>query len=314
LADREQEGEDPSTLRAWDDSPATLSTLLIAATRNPVGHPQAGRVAGRLLGTRSGWGLAWGSAGDTGRALAAIASYASAYDWPESSAARVTLDGRQLTPTAGSSRGARFPFTLERLIGAERLRVEAPEGERVYFAMDGRYAVPLSEVDEEARGNAVALHRVYETPEGVPIEGNAEIPLGSMIRVRLFVHSEGAPSFVGVRDPIPAGFDAVDATMETTPRASLMALFGMSPDDDAVDARAARAMRTIGSLSARSYETDAASFYFAELPGGLSEITYAIRAATLGEFTAPPAQIEGLRDPSFVGRSTVARLRVVEAR
>ncbi|MCZ7679505.1 MAG: hypothetical protein M5U28_12370 [Sandaracinaceae bacterium] len=134
-----------------------------------------------------------------------------------------------------------------------------------------------------------------------------------LVRVRLFVHTEEtSPEVVLVRDPLPAGFEAVDAADETSPREALMALMGTSADDEVVDARAHHAVRALGSIAHRAFLTEAASFYLERLPTGLAEYTYAMRAVTVGEFTAPPAQLEAMYDPAYVARSAVARLRVVE--
>ena len=197
--------------------------------------------------------------------------------------------------------------------GAHRLRVAGGDEGPVFFAIDGTWAVPLGEADTVARGRRAALHRVYETPDGRALEDGAEIPLGSLVRVRLFVYTEeSSPEVVALRDPIPSGFEALDADHDTTPQAALSALMGTGPDDDAVDARAHHAMRSLGSIAHRSFRAEATSFYFDRLPVGLAEYTYAIRATTVGEFTAPPSQLDALYDPDFVARGTVSRLVVVE--
>ena len=181
----------------------------------------------------------------------------------------------------------------------------------IFVALDARWAVPIAETDDVARGRAVALHRVLETAAGTPIEAGARIPLGTMIRVRLFVHvEEGSPERIAVRDPLGAGFESVDAGLRTTPHASLMALLGASPDDDATDSRGFHAMRTLSHVEHRRFDVHATTFYLSSLPPGLHELTYAVRATTPGEFVVPPASIEALRDESFVGRSSALRVAV----
>ena len=116
---------------------------------------------------------------------------------------------------------------------------------------------------------------------------------------------------LALRDPVGAGFEAVDSSLDSTPRQSLMSLFGMGPDDDAVDARAHIAMRSIHNISHRRFDTATTTYFFDNLRYGLNEFTYAVRATTVGEFTLPPAQLEGLYTPDYVGRSTAIRLRVI---
>ncbi|HJL16498.1 MAG TPA: alpha-2-macroglobulin family protein, partial [Sandaracinaceae bacterium LLY-WYZ-13_1] len=313
LADRDDEASDPSMLRWTDRSARVYGAVLEATSRFEVGHPRAGEVAGRLLALRGGRvGYPWATALETARGLAALSAYAERWAWPEGEGPTARLDGDALPAVARSRAGASYPLPIRRLRGAHTLRVEGGDEGPVFFAIDGRWAVPLGEPDAVARGRRTAVHRVFETPDGRPLEDGAAVPLGAMVRVRLFVFTEGeAPEVVGLRDPLAAGFEAVDGGHDSTPRASLNALLGMGPDDGAVDARAHYAMRSLSSVAHRRFDDEAASFYFDRLPGGLQEYTYAVRATTVGEFTVPPAQIEALHDPGFVARSAMSRLRVV---
>ncbi len=314
LASREDEARDPAAIRFGAPSARTLGAVLEAASRFPVAHARVGELVGALLALRGGWSdRPWGGSLETARALSALSAYARLFRWGEGEAAHVSLDGSTLPAISSGRGGAYVPLPFEALLGSHRLRVRGGDGGPVFFAIDGRYAVPIGEHDEVARGRRAALHRVYETADGRRLEDGAAVPLGALVRVRLFVHTEEtSPEVVLVRDPLPAGFEAVDAADETSPREALMALMGTGADDEVVDARAHHAVRSLGSIAHRVFLTEAASFYLERLPTGLAEYTYAMRAATVGEFTAPPAQLEAMYDPAYVARSAVARLRVVE--
>ncbi len=286
--------------------------MLEAASRVEVGRPRTGELAAALLSVRGGPERPWGAPIETARALSGLAAYASLWSWDAAATPSVLLDGNALPAVSSTRAGAVFQLPFDGLRGAHRLRVTGADEGAVFFAIDGRYAVPLGEPDTVARGRRVAVHRVYETPDGRPLEDGAAIPLGSLVRVRLFVYTEeGSPEVVSLRDPLPAGFEAVDAADETSPRASLMALMGMGPDDGVVDARAQLAMRSLDSIAHRSFSTAATGFFFDRLPYGLAEYTYAIRATAVGELTVPPAQIEAMYDQAFVARTAMNRLRVV---
>jgi uncharacterized protein YfaS (alpha-2-macroglobulin family) len=84
-----------------------------------------------------------------------------------------------------------------------------------------------------------------------------------------------------------------------------MALLGTGPDDEAVDPRGYHAMRSIDMISGRSFERDAVLHHIDDLPPGLHEITYGVRATTAGTFLVAPAQIEALYDATFLGRSAM---------
>ncbi len=314
LATREDEARDPSQVRSLPHDAHLLGALLEAASRAEVGHARAGDVAGALLALR-GQSLArpWGGTPlETARALSGLAAYARLWRFDEAEL-RASLDGRALAPVLTTRFGSAFHLPADSLRGPHRLRLTGPAGQPLFFAIDGRYAVPLGEPDTVARGRRVALHRVYETSDGRRLRPGEPVPLGALIRVRLFVHTEApAPGMVALEDPIPAGFEAVDAGLDTTPQAALATLMGTSPDDEVHDARAHHAQRSLPSIAHRSVATDAARFFFDALPSGLSEYTYALRASVVGEFTAPPTQLEALYDPAFVARSTMDRRVVAE--
>lgn len=307
LKGREDEARQPAVIRADPPSGQVLGALLEAASAFEVGHPRAGELAGLLLAS------ARHSPRATADTLLALAAYAQHWHWEEGAEPRVHLDGTALPIVARSRGGARFTLPLHALRGAHELRIAGADEGALFYSVDGRWAVPLGEPDTIARGHRVAMHRVYETQDGRVLEDGASIPLGSLVRVRLFVYTEvSSPDMVALSDPLPAGFEAVDSDQSTTPHGALMALMGMGPDDDSVDSRAHHAMRSLHSIAHRSFGSDATRFYFDQLPYGLAEYTYAIRATTVGAFTAPPAQLEAFYDHGFVARSAMSRLVVVE--
>jgi hypothetical protein len=317
LTDRDDEAADPGRLRWSDDSIRIYGAVLEAASSVDVGRRHTRRLATKVLDLRRADRAVspWSSPTETAQALAALGAYAKLFELPESSRPVVGL-GETALVAEGESRDAawyRLPFAALRR-GAQALRIRSRDRGPVFFAIDGRWAVPLGEADDAARGSRVALHRRFETPEGAPLPDGAEIPLGSMVRVRLFVYTETTPpQLVALRDQVAAGFESVDSTLESTPRQSLDSLFGTGPDDEAVDPRAQIAMRSVYDISHRSLDTAGTTYYFNQLESGLREFTYAVRATTVGEFLVPPAQIEALYSTEFAGRSTAARLRVVAA-
>lgn len=314
LATRNDEARDPTRFRWFERSARIFGAVLEASSRFEVGHARVGNLAGELLAIRGGRiGYPWGTSLDTARGLMALAAYARLWDWAEGERPTVTLDGSALPVMTHDRAGAFYRIPVERLRGNHTLGIVGADDGPVFFSIDGRWGVPLGEPDAIPRGRRTAVHRVYETADGRPLQDGAEIRIGELVRVRLFVYTESmAPEVVTLSDPLPAGFDAIDRGHDPTPRASLSALFGTSADDGAMDARAHHAMRSLSSVGFRELTSARMSYYFDQLPTGLQEYTYAIRATTVGEFTVPPAQIEALHDPEFVARSSVGTLRVRE--
>jgi hypothetical protein len=290
-----------------------VATVLEAAARIEVGHRYLRRLAQELLRLAGGRADGLGSPIEIAASLAAFSACSEAFGDPGPISPSLAIDGTVLRPVSRGAQGAIFEVPWARVAEGPHAMLARVEGaeEPFFVALDAQWAVPIGEAETVARGRAVALHRVYETPGGTPMPPGSRVPLGTMIRVRLFLYLEGATSDrIAVRDPLPAGLESVDADLHTSPRTSLMALLGVGPDEDAADPRGYHAMRTLPYLDHRVFDIHATTFFLERLPSGLHELTYAIRATTPGTFVVPPASVEALRDEHFVGRSTAATLVV----
>lgn len=269
-------------------------------------------LAGALLEQIDGASLV-----DQADALAALVEVAERFRGPAAPRLSLMLDGATITAERSGDAAAHFvlPFetirTGEHALLARRGVPDDDDHAPVFMSLSGLWTVPVSEVEDTARGRAVSLHRVYETPGGARIEPGTVLPMGALVRVRLFVHVEGSsPDEILLRDPHPAGLSPIDADLHTSPNAALLSVLGASPSDDTQDPRAYHALRSEWEIRHRAHETHATTFYLRSIARGLHEFTYVVRATTVGSFTVPPAQIEALSDDTFLARSTAIRLEV----
>ena len=181
----------------------------------------------------------------------------------------------------------------------------------VFLALDGEWAVPVTDAEDVARGHGITLHRILESENGTRIEPGAHIPVGSLVRVRLFVYAEnGVELPLAVRDPHAAGLEPIDAAQATTPQAALARLLGMSPSDDVADARGAIAMSTMNNLRQVEHDIHASTFYLTRLGSNLGELTYGVRATSTGTFSMPPAELRSETDRTLEARSTAMSITV----
>jgi uncharacterized protein YfaS (alpha-2-macroglobulin family) len=302
---------DATGLRWYASSARTAGALLEAVSAASSDVRGARELAASLLRLRSGHdGASWGSSHESAYALAGLAAYARRFQEGRSLDATVLVDGRAVQPSVRTAQGARYVLPV-RALGEAAHRVEVVAESPTFYAIDGRWATPLGAADGIARGRDVALHRVFETEAGAPIADHGHVRLGDLVRVRLFVYSEGntAP-FVVLRDPVGGGFEAVDQGFATTPQSSLNALLGGGPDDGAIDPRGFYAMRSLDQISHRAFQRGFTSFHFNTGASGLREYTYAVRATAVGSFTVAPAQLEAVYHPAQLARSTAATLTV----
>ncbi len=302
---------DATGLRWYASSARTVGAMLEAVSACSSDTRGMRELAGTLLRLRVGRdGASWGSAHETAHALSGLAAYARRFGEGRSLDATITLDGAALRPEVRTAQGARYLLPVRALrTNAHRLQVRA--GGPTFYALDARWATPLGPAEQIARGRDVSLHRVFESEAGTPIEPGAHVHLGDLVRVRLFVYSEGntAP-FVVLRDPVGGGFEAVDQGFATSPQGSLNALLGGGPDDGAIDPRGFYAARSIDQISHRAFRRGVTTFHFNTGASGLREFTYAVRATTVGTFTIPPASLDALYQPAQAARSTAVTLVV----
>lgn len=302
---------DATGLRWQASSARTVGAMLEALCTASNDTRGMRELAATLLQLRVGRaGASWGSPHETAHALIGLAAYARRFAEGRTLEATVLLDGNVLRPEVRTKQAARYLLPV-RTLGASAHRLQVHAAGPAFYALDARWATPLGPAEQIARGRDVALHRVFETEAGTPIASGGHVRLGDLIRVRLFVYSEGntAP-FVVLRDPVGGGFEAVDQGFATSPQASLNALLGGGPDDGALDPRGFYAARSLDQISHRAFRRGVTTFYFNTGASGLREFTYALRATTVGTFTVPPASLEALYHPTQAARSTAITLVV----
>ncbi len=312
LATRETERADPSLLRWYDTSARTLGAVLEAVARIDSSMLRGRTIASRLLRARTAeGGVSWGSPHENAHALSALAAYAQIFRETGAIATTVTLDGNPIGAQTRSAARRRVDIPTATLAsGRHVLRIVARPF--AFYALRGQWRVGLGPAESIARGRDVAVHRVLETESGMPLAAGAHVRLGDLVRIRLFVFTESTPPpFATLVDRIAGGFEAVDATLHSSPQASLSALLGAGPDDDgAIDPRGYYASRSLADLTRRSFSHGSARFTYRQLTRGLHEVTYGVRATTSGSFTLPPAEISGMYARRYLARSTATTVVV----
>lgn len=283
----------------------TLSALLVAAASTPAGHTSVARIAGVLLDRAADGRASLYDPFSTAQVIDAFAHVADRFVVEGATAPTLALDATQIPAAETAGVSARFAVPFAQALGGTHSLVARGSSDRpVFLALESRWAEPLTAADDDARGRALTLHRVVETPNGAPIPSGSHLPLGSLVRVRLFLHTESTtPEWSAVRDPHPAGLEPVDDGLASSPSTEIASLVGMGPDDDVVDVRARRALESVAYVRSHEHAPHASTYQLTALGPGLYELTYALRASTPGTFVAPPASFEALRDPDVVARS-----------
>ncbi len=177
------------------------------------------------------------------------------------------------------------------------VRLRAPDGP-VFFALS-LDEMPLARpVSQEARG--ITVERWYERfDDGRTV---TEVAAGELVRVRMRVTVPSDREFVAVADPLPAGLEAVDASLLTVDAhipASADAAAGRRRDVEAGGDQ-----NTWWSPWEHSEMRDDRVVFFARtLWSGSFTLSYVARATTAGRFVRPQAHAEEMYNPAVAGRS-----------
>jgi uncharacterized protein YfaS (alpha-2-macroglobulin family) len=148
-----------------------------------------------------------------------------------------------------------------------------------------------------AEAHKFTVSRTYLDPATNKPVGPLRV--GDLVKVRLEVHTERPEVYVALRDPIPAGFEALNAKLRTS--AQVAGQVASANDQSWWDWDAGWVHREL---------RDDESLAFANRAEGTLMYEYVLRASHAGKFSAPPAQIEAMYEPERFARTDTAVLEV----
>jgi alpha-2-macroglobulin len=122
---------------------------------------------------------------------------------------------------------------------------------------------------------------------------------GELVLVELVVAAPTGRHFVVLDDPLPAGFEGVDASLATS-----------SPTLDVSQGPAEPASGFSSSWFRRELRDDRVLFFIDDMPAGLYRYRYLARATTLGRFVVPPTHVEEMYQPEVFGRSGASLVEI----
>lgn len=118
------------------------------------------------------------------------------------------------------------------------------------------------------------------------------VGIGTMARVKLTVSTNQFRSFVVVDDPLPAGFEIINTSFQTTAQ-------NLDEQD-----------RNEWNFNHRERRDDRVLFFADELPAGVHELTYLVRITSYGSFQMPSTRVEQMYEPEVFGQTASKVVRV----
>ena len=305
-----------------DSDARTTALVLRGLLAAKPGHPMGSPLAMGLLGLRRGG--VWRTTQENAWSLVALDEYRKAQETTapdftgrvfvgETQVFEAPFHGRSLAqprtavPAAGllASPGAPLAFSVD---GEGRLFYEA----RLTYA---KKALPKDGIE---RGFFIKkLYRTVTTAEldkallSVPDQGRLEFKGGDLVLADVIVVSPSPRQFVVVDDPLPAGFEAVDARLKTSGKSMNVDRDESDDGDDEgqADARAS-GKKARSSQFIREVRDDRVLFFIDHLGAGLYHYRYLARATSLGSFVVPPAKVEEMYTPEVFGRTGAIQVKI----
>lgn len=285
--------------RLWgsDDlsTAAALEALLAGGRENPLAPRYALHLASSKVGDR------WANTRATAGVLAALADYAEKYEGEVGGTvqASVMLAGESLLKEA-----LKIPATTAVHLPMDKVQngdlVIAGEGGQLYYETRLVYAPR----DPAARDEGFTISRTLEWLDGAGKSGAVEA--GATMRVNLTVVTPVVRHNVAVVDRIPAGFEALDASLATASQAPSGDAEDLGyAEPETIEDRMDELPEFGGSPAFDHHEIDDAEvrLYAEYMPPGVHTYRYVVRATSPGTYTHPPATVEEMYEPENFGRT-----------
>ncbi len=229
----------------------------------------------------------------------ALAAYFRAYEKEEprftaelqlagGTALQAAFEGRSLTtarkslPIGELQLGVNYPIDV----------IKTGPG-RLYYGVRMQY---YPKAEAAVREEGITVTRELESASRDK-SGTDIVKSGAVVRIRLTVATAQDRSFIVVEDPVPAGFEIVQASFRTEAT--------MPPDEQGRDEWWWR-----NPFRHREFNDDKALFFADYLPAGVHSITYMVRATGIGNFGHPGVHAEGMYEPEVFGQGMSGKLRI----
>ena len=305
-----------------DDTHLTADLLTLLLRIDP-DEPLAPKMARWLLGQRSNG--TWQNTYEDGAALSALVAYGRTQEAVEPDftaevlvgASKVVSErfaGRQLTARTTTVGMTQLPTAKT------PVRISATGQGRLSYALRLRYAPALATLKAVDAGFTVertylpytkAPARTAVRPTVAPgraaARANANSPAtfaaGDLVIVRLRVTTTQRRRNVVIEDPLPAGFEALDAALSTTSQANVSAQGTETTSGDGTTA-------WYSGIDHTEIRDDRVLLFATVLDDGTFVYTYVARATAPGDYTVAPTQAEEMYRPEIFGRGGTVQVKV----
>jgi len=299
-----EDGGDFSFFQPAQESTAEVLSAIL--TLNP--HDAFVAPAARwLMLARDGVG--WDCPRDSAQAIAALAAYARAtgegradYSYRVAVDGHQKLAGRYLTGSQTTVSRTRVPVEHLHHPGATAVDIVRQQKQGtlgpgpLYYLARLHYFLWAPGISSRSEG--ISVSRQYTNLQGHALHA---VPVGTPVQVRLTLSTSQTLEYVNLQDPLPAGLEPIDDSLNT----SQHGLVKQAPW---------RSYQTMHDLTwfldHADLRDDRVSLYASYLPPGTYTYSYLAASATPGRFQAAPTHVSETFFPEVFGRSAGQLLTV----
>ncbi|MDI1430319.1 MG2 domain-containing protein [Polyangium sorediatum] len=305
---------------------ALILRALLAARPN---HPIAAKLAMGLLADRKGG--SWRNTQESAWSLVALDAYRKAQEKATPDfLAHVFLGQAEIATQAFRGRDvnqARIAVPADRLTsaGGSVLAFDVEGSGRLFYEARLRYArkeLPKAPLD---RGFFVQKTLRPVTPAELagllaapPGKSVSTFPGGELVLGEIVVVTPSPRDYVVVDDPLPAGFEPVDARLATTASGPSLDEENENPEETFDEEGGYDAVATgrayLSSRYLRELRDDRVLFFIDRMPAGMYRYRYLARATSIGTFILPPARAEEMYAPEVFGRTAAGAITVTASK
>ncbi|MCS7211473.1 MAG: MG2 domain-containing protein [Chloroherpetonaceae bacterium] len=153
------------------------------------------------------------------------------------------------------------------------------------------------------KDNGIAIFKKIE-PLSREKRNKGEVGAGDIVKITLQIAVPEELHYVAVNDPLAAGLEAINPTLNTSPRLPQESSYTEEESEAAPDA-------PLYSFDFIELRDDRVTLFAERLRAGIHTYTYYARATTYGSFVMPPSYGEEMYAPEVYGRTGTSRLKVV---
>ncbi|MBI2375666.1 MAG: hypothetical protein HYV07_16845 [Deltaproteobacteria bacterium] len=280
------------------DSPLRTHASSLLAFASTSGGEAGAKLMNGLLKRKTGYGI-WGNTQENVFGIMAVAKMATQTPSGAVSPLTIGLDGETVQAAgaeAGSKRTVRYSVGPDRLaLPAEarthRIEIAASDAKPVKVTVRATYEASLDDPkNRAASANGFTLKRTVTTLDGKAV--TEDLALGSLVRVALDVTTDAARHYVAISDPLPAGLEALNASLDTTERVTL-------------GEATAEVTAALAKLSFSEVRDARVAFFADDLPAGAYRWVYVARVTTAGRYLRPAARVEEMYQESIAATTEV---------